>query len=196
MLDMYVVRKRHAHAWATAFINHKWQIIDTTPQIWLASEAEQKSILQPIFDLISNSGFLFHAWWNTQKLSDNKTTLLTTAFVLSLILFWKIFNSQQIIQANTTLPSKKTAPTRQGSESPFYNIEKILILEGYYRYPGEGFEPWLDRIGLAHLAQLLPIHNQWRFDPNGISATQKQTLERAARDQIENIIPSLHSRKK
>ena len=39
VLDMYVVRQRHTHAWAIAFVNNKWQVVDTTPSIWLDEES-------------------------------------------------------------------------------------------------------------------------------------------------------------
>ena len=36
--NLYIVRSRHAHAWAIAYINGVWQIVDSTPSQWLEME--------------------------------------------------------------------------------------------------------------------------------------------------------------
>jgi len=50
---LFVVRARHAHAWARACVDGAWQELDTTPSTWLAAERGQASALQPLLDLFS-----------------------------------------------------------------------------------------------------------------------------------------------
>ena len=49
--DRFVVRARHAHAWARVHVDGTWQELDTTPSTWLAAESEEASPLQPLLDL-------------------------------------------------------------------------------------------------------------------------------------------------
>ncbi|EDN72323.1 hypothetical protein BGS_0575 [Beggiatoa sp. SS] len=49
--EIYIVRQRHAHAWALAYINERWQIVDTTPAAWISLEEEIAAWWKPIYDL-------------------------------------------------------------------------------------------------------------------------------------------------
>ncbi|MEX2326698.1 MAG: transglutaminase-like domain-containing protein, partial [Pseudomonadales bacterium] len=69
-LDMYVVRERHAHAWAIGHIDGEWRVVDTTPQTWAENEAAQSSFFRPVADMISNLSFVTTLWWSEQKLED------------------------------------------------------------------------------------------------------------------------------
>src|SRR6201999_3859685 len=51
--DTWIVRERHAPAWTLAWIDGKWQDIDTTPGTWVSAEKEQASIFEPISDFFS-----------------------------------------------------------------------------------------------------------------------------------------------
>jgi transglutaminase-like putative cysteine protease len=51
--NAYIVRTRHAHAWARAWVNGTWINIDTTPPSWLSIEAEDSSVWSAITD-----------WWS------------------------------------------------------------------------------------------------------------------------------------
>jgi len=44
--DAYVVRSRHAHAWARAWVGGRWVDIDTTPPDWIAEESRQAPFWQ------------------------------------------------------------------------------------------------------------------------------------------------------
>src|SRR5262249_8368519 len=51
--NAYVVRARHAHAWAKAYVNGSWIDIDTTPSIWASAEAQDASWWSPLADFWS-----------------------------------------------------------------------------------------------------------------------------------------------
>lgn len=59
----YVVRARHGHAWATAFVDGAWRTVDTTPPDWSAIErGVTRSLLQPLVDLASWLRERFDRW--------------------------------------------------------------------------------------------------------------------------------------
>lgn len=49
----FVVRQRHAHAWAEALIEGKWVEVDTTPSTWLTVEEDAAPFWQPLADVMS-----------------------------------------------------------------------------------------------------------------------------------------------
>ena len=56
--NAYVVRERHAHAWARAFVDGRWRDVDTTPPDWQRIEAERAGLFQPLADWLR---FAWHA---------------------------------------------------------------------------------------------------------------------------------------
>jgi hypothetical protein len=50
---MYVLRLRHAHAWAQAYVDGRWVDVDTTPSNWLAVEEDSAAWWQPLSDGVS-----------------------------------------------------------------------------------------------------------------------------------------------
>jgi hypothetical protein len=183
-MKMYIVRKRHAHAWASAYINGRWVPIDTTPQQWLAMEQEQSSFLQPLWDSLGNNQFLFELWFNDQQLEDYEYELYGIGFILTLILIWRIASSEQVIieREQTTDSSSWILP---GRDSPFFRIEKQLSALGFRRRRGELMTEWLLRIERPELLPLLTRHNRWRFDPQGIPTEEKQKLADQVKDWLE-----------
>jgi protein-glutamine gamma-glutamyltransferase len=183
-MKMYIVRKRHAHAWASAYINGRWIPVDTTPQQWLAMEEDQSSFLQPLWDSLNNNQFLFGLWWNDQKLEDYENELYGIGFILALVLIWRISTSEQVIieREEITESSNWILP---GRDSPFFRIEKQLSDLGFRRGRGELMAEWLLRIGRPELLPMLTSHNRWRFDPQGISIEEKKKLADQVRDWLE-----------
>ncbi|TRZ98861.1 MAG: transglutaminase domain-containing protein [Rhodocyclaceae bacterium] len=49
----FLVRSRHAHAWAEAFVAGKWIEVDTTPSTWLAVEEDAAPFWRPLSDVMS-----------------------------------------------------------------------------------------------------------------------------------------------
>ena len=67
----YIIRQRHAHAWARYYKNGRWHDLDTTPPQWAEIEGEQRSILEPLGDLFSWLRFSFDRW----RSGDNDAAL-------------------------------------------------------------------------------------------------------------------------
>ena len=125
---------------------------------------------------------MFRLWWNDQKIEDYEFELYVIGGILVLILIWRIATSEQvIISDNGKVENDSWLP---GRESPFFKIEDYLSEEGLKRYRGEVLRRWLVRIQKPELLPLLGIHNRWRFDPYGVSAVDKISLNK----QVDNWI--------
>ena len=184
LIDMFIVRQRHAHAWAQAFIDGKWQVVDTTPATWAQNEAAEASFVRPLIDLLSNATFAFQIWWGNQQIEDYETALYILAAILSLFLFWRIFRSEHVsIKDADKNPEQSLLPP--GSESPFYRIEKLLNAAGLSKLTGETQLSWVRRVDLPELTPILESHNRWRFDPQFFSHQERQNLEKAVDEWFE-----------
>jgi hypothetical protein len=174
MLGMFVVRQRHAHAWALAYLDGRWRAVDTTPGIWLETESAESTLLQPVLDLFSNLTFLFQIWWNDQKQEDYEPYLYGLGVLLTLLLIWRISTSEQIVVSSRTTKQAENDAPKQGNQSPLFQLEATLRTRGYARKPGEVFASWLDRIGYREFLALIPSHNRLRFDPKGLSESEAE----------------------
>jgi len=180
-LSMYIVRHRHAHAWTKAWIDGRWIVIDTTPSQWFAMEESHASFLQPVADFFGNNGFLFLRWWNDQELEDYERALYIFGAILALVLLWRISRSEQVTIDDDD-EDDVTSWILPGRESPFFRIENQLAEMGFGRGRGELMKNWLLRIDRAELLPMLVSHNRWRFDPQGLSMTERQALAKQVQE--------------
>jgi hypothetical protein len=88
----YIARARHAHAWALAFIDGQWQIIDATPAAWYELEDERASGWQNLQDL---SAWLMYRYQRLAqaKLSDFTDRLAWLVPPLAALLYWRLRRS-------------------------------------------------------------------------------------------------------
>lgn len=178
-IDMYIVRKRHAHAWALAWIDDRWQIVDTTPVMWQEAEAAQAGALRPVIDYASNMLFLLQIWWSEQRLEDYEMHLYVIGAILVIVLLWRIATSDQVRVGRDSDGAGTRHSDYPGLDSPFFDIERTLAADGYARYPGEPFEKWVERIGHPDLREPLLLHNRIRFDPGSTSPDVRSRLRTA-----------------
>jgi hypothetical protein len=190
MLGMFVVRQRHAHAWALAYLDGRWRAVDTTPGIWLETESAEETLLQPALDLFANLTFLFQIWWNDQKQEDYEPYLFGLGALLMLLLIWRISTSEQIVvSTKATKEDEEDDTLHRGNQSPLFTLEAKLLARGYSRRPGEVFANWLKRIGYHEFLALIPSHNRLRFHPKGL--TESEAKELAAN--VDTSIQQLNS---
>jgi transglutaminase-like putative cysteine protease len=176
--DTYIVRDRHAHAWALAWFDGKWHEVDTTPGTWAASEKESASKLEPISDFFSDLWFKFSMWrWLGQK---GIISRIAPFLVLPLvaILVWRIFFRKKRVQSADAAKQKFNWP---GLDSEYYELEARLAASGHERHPHETPAQWLQRLrrdGVDHpsLPALVDLHYRYRFDPRGLETIQRKQL--------------------
>ena len=184
----YVARVRHAHAWVRAWVDGRWIDFDTTPPAWFAVEAGEASVLQPIADLWAWVAYRYSRWQD----EDPAARAITAAVLivpLALILIWRLLLRQPIAAARARREAAAVAHDRPGADSEFYRVEAVLARAGCARARDEALSAWLTRvarergdIALEPLARMLRLHYRYRFDPRGLSATERAALSAQARE--------------
>ncbi len=175
MLDMIVVRKRHAHAWAIAWVDDRWQVVDTTPDVWLKTEEASMGFLRPLADLVDHLLFRYRIWWDKQKIEDYQAELIIGGVILGLYLVYRLARSEQVmVGGGEATPGDQ--PRQPGLDSPFYRIVDFLDAAGFTRGHGESLSAWLDRTGHSELKPILSLHYAIRFDPDAGGAELSRAL--------------------
>jgi len=176
---VYLVRKRHAHAWALAYINGRWQIFDTTPADWFSLEEEMAAWWEPLYDVISWLTYKFSQWrWRDD--SDSSTDwLLWLILPLSLLLIWRLYSREKVARSQSAKPLNTAIVV--GADSAFYQIVQQLNAAGLIRQQGETLTAWLKRVRAPLLSEasmqtMLTLHQRYRFDPAGISMEEQTIL--------------------
>jgi hypothetical protein len=177
----YIVRDRHAHSWTLAWNGTNWIDFDTTPSSWNAAEAAHASWLQPWKDFLSDLWFEFSKFrWG--KTEWRKWLILAPVPLLIVVLVRFVFGKQWK-RLRTQRLEKRRAAGRAGADSDFYLIEKHFAARGLEREASENWSQWLRRIAthearVAQLHRVLALHQRHRFDPRGLSATERGELRR------------------
>jgi hypothetical protein len=191
----YVVRQHDAHAWCLVWDKHRraWRDFDPTPSSWVAADAFQVSSLQRLSDLWARVSFEISRFrWGQTHI--RQYLLLTLIPVLALLLYQIIFRRRYRRRAGKGARSIQAAAW-PGLDSEFYELEKRLAVSGVVRQPSEPLGDWLQRIVEgerlkdigAPLRELLGLHYRYRFDPQGLSATERERLRARAKACLTRI---------
>lgn len=191
----FVIRSRHAHAWALAYIDGAWRDFDTTPASWFAIEQESVSFYEPIVDLWSRCTYLFYRWlWDENKTDVGRYSNWLWG-VLIFALTWKILRNKRFIRFRKKSEPEHQIFSRPGSDSEFYLILQKLETLGLNRYPWEPLSDWVERVGSVsppsvsadELRSVLALHYRYRYDPNGIGEEERLKLRSHAYACLERI---------
>jgi hypothetical protein len=175
--NLYLVRRRHAHAWAIAYLHGRWQTVDSTPSEWLEMENEQASVFQPINDWFSNALFQFKQW-QAQAGEKQNTVWLGAALLLACYISWRIYSARrQLIRESKVAKITKEPCTYQGLDSEFYLIEQQFLETQQARANNESIQEWVKRLQMPELIALAKLHYRLRFDPQGIQSEQRKQLQ-------------------
>jgi hypothetical protein len=185
--DRYIVRERHAHAWVRAWVDGRWVDFDTTPPVWFSAEAQNAPHTQPLSDLWSWAMYRYDFWRNADPAAHRNAALLLVA-LLAAILIWRLFIRKPFGVARERAASAGATRDRPGTDSEFYLIEAWLANNGCARAAHEPLGSWLARITreragikIAPLQELLRLHYRYRFDPKGLTASEREALANRAR---------------
>ncbi|EKD39012.1 MAG: transglutaminase protein [uncultured bacterium] len=186
----YVVRNRHAHAWAEAFVGQQWRVVDTTPAVWVEKDREQASIfagLQDVFYLIRHKYRLFQIGTGTDK------TLFFSIIVIVLTSFLvlRIYRRMKIEQAGRERDAVKIRSFARIT-SPFTPILEALRQSDIARGDNETFVDWAARLDLwnnfdrLEFGNLYRLHLRMRYDPEGLSAGEFERLRHGAEKYLQS----------
>ncbi len=189
----YVVRDRHAHAWARAWLDGRWQTIDTTPPDWsvLEDAATGHSTLADLWSWLRFS----LARWRGQGMRTGSPELWLLP-PLSLWLAWRLYRRRHRRRSRSG-DDDTTPDLRPGRDSEFYRLVQALERQGHHLLEGEALQAWVQRYPgaredepLGHeLGKLLDLHYRYRFDPRGLSEGQQRRLASGSRALLRRLGP-------
>jgi len=175
----YIVRARHAHSWTLAYVNGGWRDVDTTPPVWADAEQSEGSFLEPVRDFWSWAGFRFARWRWSEDESGIGRHAAWLLIPLVLVLVWSLYSRRRVGRdVERTRPAGAVA--RPGEDSEFYLIAERLRAAGLGRQNDEPPSAWIERIHATELAPILDLHYRYRFDPAGLSPTERAELRAQA----------------
>jgi transglutaminase-like putative cysteine protease len=183
----YVVRQCDAHAWCLVWDAESglWRDFDTTPASWLESES-RASPFRAWSDFWSRVRFEFAKLrWGQTRL---RQYILWGLIPVLGLLFYQIIRRVRGKRGRNGRKSSGENSIWPGLDSEFYQLERKLIQRGVSREPGEPLSAWLPRAiaepGLfeirQHLQQLVLLHYRYRFDPLGLSQSDREALRQEA----------------
>lgn len=174
----YVIRNRHAHAWALAWIKQRWVEVDSTPAGWFESEWAQAGSWESWGDWISDTWLGFHRW--RQGDSNVRLYVFLGGMIALGFLAWRQVAGKQWRRAQDRQQRARELEQR-GMDSEFYEIERVLF--GFRpRDKAESLGTWTAKLELLppnirpRLQELLALHYRHRFDPLGLPPTDRSRL--------------------
>jgi hypothetical protein len=190
----YVVRKRHAHAWALAWIDEQWRELDTTPAVWTAEERDAASALEPLYDVLSLVYYRLSLWQHASGDSASPgAIMLCVAAALTLYLVWRIWRRHRV-RIPAVLQGGAAAPP-YARNSRIVALLQALTALGYARPAGTPLLRWARELPLADeqsrrlLEDIVRSYYFLRFDPLGSTSEQLERLEQ----RVGMLLPRLAS---
>ena len=187
----YVIRERHAHAWALAHVDNAWIDVDNTPAAWNQIESERAPWWEPLSDAWSNARLLFaRLRWGGVPFRKYLMWSLGPALIVIAIV---IYRRRQWTRAKTKVLQPVQPPP--GLDSEFYLVEERLQELGFVRGQEEPLGIWLHRVdGSAPrngfpLQELLRLHYRYRFDPAGLDREEREVLKEKSVAWLQNAGP-------
>ncbi|HIB54191.1 MAG TPA: transglutaminase domain-containing protein [Nitrospirales bacterium] len=180
----YIARARDAHSWALVYVDGAWRDFDTTPKSWVVVEESAAPWWEPLSDVWEWVTFKVAEWKWSERENDLTTYAGWLLLPLFLFLAWRLYFTERVTRGG--VDEKRSLPRLvwPGEDSEWYEIEHRLNVFGIVRHPWEPFSRWLQRIrttktGSAFadsLDAILSLHYRYRFDPNGITKVERETL--------------------
>lgn len=190
----YVVRERHGHAWAEAFVDNRWVIVDTTPANWAESDINQHASMferiQDLFYFIRNQYRMFRIGSGEEKtLFYSMIVIVLTSFlVLRIYRRMKLQQAERESQANSERSFARIT-------SPFTPIIDALMQADVVRGDNEPFLEWVVRLNpdkefdRSEFEYLYRLHLQVRHDPRGIESEEVERLRQGSEKFLPIFLP-------
>jgi len=180
----WIVRQRHAHAWARVHVDSGWIDVDTTPPEWFVVEAGTAPARAGVHDLWSWLRFRAAQAWSR---SDDYLYPLAALIVLPFVLWlaWRLHRSRSRERMHRPAAAASLGE-RPGMDSELYLIERRLTAAGWGRRQHETVMNWMERLRRESpletdaLAEIVEMHCRYRFDPAGLSPAERARLGEAA----------------
>ena len=183
--DAWIVRVRHAHAWARAHVDGRWVDVDTTPSVWAGIEDRgASSWWSPVADFGSWLAFRLSRMGGARD--EERTTVIVAgvALLIGLWFGWRLYRQRQLMVLGKKRGAASQEARAPGTDSEFYRVEHELANSGLARAAGETIMAWLARIDEklpagwrgSELREVAHLHYRYRFDPVGLSESERGRL--------------------
>ncbi len=174
----WIVRQRHAHAWASVFVDGAWTELDTTPSSWVECEDARAPAWLPLEDLAS--WLRLEAGRALRGDAPRRGAVWGLAAV-ALYLAWRLRGGLGKVSLARARRAGAAGPGVPGLDSELYAVEAALAGKGRGRRASETAEAWALRVDPAgRLPGLARLHERYRFDPAGLSAEERAALRAGA----------------
>jgi hypothetical protein len=179
----FVVRQRHAHAWTLVYLNGTWHKFDTTPASWMVIEEKEARKWGGLPDLWSWCIYTLSKYRWSERKDEAAKHLGWLLIPLLTVLAWRVYRKKRVTRAEKD-GEQGEAEARSGVDSEFYLIAERLSDLGFVRHPGEALSHLIARveegqspsISTEPLQSILKLHYRYRFDPKGISQSERSAL--------------------
>lgn len=145
----FLIRPRHAHAWAEVFVDGKWLEIDTTPSTWLTIEEDSASFWCPFSDFISFVGWRLTELRRNMMAAKQPIGNWAGGVLLALLLTWLAFKSRKRMRhSGRDIVGASAAQTEPRSDELrlFLVLEQELASLGLARRGSETPRLWIARV--------------------------------------------------
>lgn len=163
----FIVRARDAHAWVTAYIDGKWETVDTTPPQWKEIDKKKGSFLEPVKDFFSWLRLQYENF-RKQKNEQFNRLLVIIASVLTIFMMIKIYFRKKLVR--NVFNYESFSGKSEGLNSPFYQVLIKCKEDGIIKSDSETLRKWVvrnsDRLKAPQdLTDLITLHEELRFNP-------------------------------
>src|SRR5204862_8002038 len=117
-----VLRARHAHSWALAWVEGAWRDLDTTPPVWAEEEAAVASPFGSLSDFASWVVFRISRWRYGESELGVRRYLVWLLVPLVLVLAWRLYGRRRIGRETTDAAPGEPPRSHPGADSEFYLI--------------------------------------------------------------------------
>jgi len=183
--NMYIVRQRHAHAWALAYIGGTWRDVDFTPPAWVSLEDQAAPWWEAVYDFASHIRFLFSNWLWSEHDTEWADVLTWMLMPLGVFLGWRLYFKERIRRARSKKGRGSPASGGSACDTSFSRIIAYLAGLGLPRRPGETLNQWIRRVtdgddfatDKDDLQTALAFHYRARFDPQGLMPDEQERAQ-------------------
>lgn len=166
--EMYLLRSRDAHSWTTYYLDGKWHILDTTPSVWASMEAQDRSLLEGLFDLASWLSYTLGRDDSIDEEQNNYNRLLLLLLIPLILLLLRKLGSRTAAAAKPAAGSGADGNHRRPVDPAFFKFISGLEQTLSKRNPGETLARWLVRIlsgsdRLNEHLKVIQLHYRHRF---------------------------------
>ena len=175
--EAFIVRARHAHAWARAWTGTRWIDLDTTPPSWFEEEKQLAPFWEKLADFARWAGY---RWSQRGELQASDAWYAVLALLIA-ILAWRLLRGRRVTRGPST--SVVVSRAWPGADSEFYALERALAQRGFPRNAGMPLSVWvrqtagaLDPAARGRIDEALRLHQRYRFDPGGLGDPERRRL--------------------